>query len=563
MNTPSTLQTVISTLTRSYQRMDMSLNEYLLKFIFPTFALLFAGTAYTTLGSGSTLLKTVVQLAGIIAVALALVYPRLLEYKIASEIQIKFHLFITHLTVLSMSKTNRVEIFRTIANDDDYGALADEMTKLIGLVDTFNLSLDDAARARSKQTPSDMLADFYEQIAYNVGSGQPISDFLISEQEAIIKEFATKYESDLDSVGVFAELFISMMLVSSFATLFGMIIPFLTGMNPLLTIGGMLFVYTLVQAGFVFIIDSVAPEDKLWYVPNEFENERLDTIQKYVIASVSISAILAIIVGAGILGYLPVSFDGYPMQFIVPIPTIPLLLPAIYVSLVERDIAQAEQQFSSFIRGLGAVESVKKTSTASVLRTMKNKDFGRLTPYIVNLYRRLNLQVNSTVAWRHFSSEIGSALVKNFSDMYVLGRELGGDPEMLGNIIGQNVNEVLSLRAKRKQVINQLTGQTYGMTLATIATFFISLGVLRLLVQVTEGMDVGLLRGILYVELYSIPTISALVYAAVIINALTSSLLIRKASRAHTAGALLHFTIITWLGFALGYVIDSYFIGLL
>jgi len=61
----------------------------------------------------------------------------------------------------------------------------------------------------------------------------------------------------------------------------------------------------------------------------------------------------------------------------VAIPVTPLLLPGWRMRQEEQKVKVRDGEFPSFIRALGAVESVKQTSTGSVLESLRRKDFGR------------------------------------------------------------------------------------------------------------------------------------------------------------------------------------------
>jgi len=138
-----------------------------------------------------------------------------------------------------MTNIDRVEIFRTLADTDEYLAIAEEMGHIVALVDTWNQSLDDACRMRAKKVLSPLLSDFLERLAYSIGAGQQISDFLIEEQDTMIQNFATRYESDLAKLDVMKELFMSMMMAVSFLLSFAIILLVLTGINPMMPVMGL------------------------------------------------------------------------------------------------------------------------------------------------------------------------------------------------------------------------------------------------------------------------------------------------------------------------------------
>lgn len=559
LNTPQA-QAIVRSMVSAYREIGIPGRTYIFKFLAPAFlaSLLFIIISLTLLAG--TIIAPLMWVLALVAPLVAIAYPRILIGQRVNEIDEQFHFFITHLTVLSLTSTSRIDIFRTIAEEEDYGYLAEEIGSLVALVDTWNMSLEDACRVRAKKTYSDVLSDFYEQVAYNVGSGQPLSEFLINEQSAFIKEYATKYEANMNQVEFYAEIFVSFILVSAFGVVFTLLLPFLTGVNPLLIVGGVLFGTSVMQIMFVFVIEAAAPEDYLWYSPEELETPTQRKIQFIFVGSLVGVFALSIVVALLGLGYLPIPSEKLPKYFYPTIPTIPLLIPGIYTYMAENQLVTIEGQFASFIRALGAIESVKQTSTKNVLRTLRNKDFGYLTEHIVSLYRRLNMGYKSEKSWRHFSAEIGSDLIKSFADMYTLGRNLGGDPETLGIVISENFNEVMSLRQKRDQTISTVTGQLYGITIAVSVAFFVGLEIIELMVGITAGMSLPpVAAGLLNADVYNLVQLNALVFAAVLINSLVASLLIKRAQRAHTVGATLHFTLMVWVSFIGGYAVDWFF----
>ena len=548
----------------AYRYMDIPVRQYVLFYLLPAFVISIGSfiAAYTSEFPQTTLYA--LYGLGVFLPLVALVYPRVLIARRANEINEKFHLFVTHLTIMSLTNINRVEIFRTLANEEEYGYLAEEMGRLIGLVDTWNMSLDDACRVRSKSVPSDILEDFYQRLAYNVGAGQAMSSFLVKEQDAIIKQFSTTYEASLDRLEVISELYLSIVLAAVFAVMFAVIAPFLSGTDPIVLIGGVLVAFLVLQLLFIFIVDAISPEDPVWFQPTAIVIHRNKQIQRLMMIAGVLSGLVTVVVALVYLGYTPLESDTLPLPIYVAIPTTPLLIPGLYIYYAERGIMNADAQFPSFIRGLGAIESVKQTSTASVLRTLRKKDFGPLTKDIDSLYRRLNVQIDTSKSWKYFAAETGSYLIQNFSDMYNFGRSMGGDPEQLGSIISQNFSEVLKLREYRTQSTSTLMGILYGITAAASFSFFVSVEVIRVLIDITDdvNLDDGTIGSILNAGIYDVDLIMLLIIAVVVLNAGISSVILRKVDRRYIGGATFHFTLMTWLGMLMGvlteYVGNSY-----
>lgn len=528
----------------AYQYLNYSFTEYLIKLILPSILVssVIFGSRYLI---NNNILSTVLIFGSLLPIFVTILYPILKRSRDVNEINSKFFIFITQLTVLAMSTSDRVEIFRIIANEDDYGALASEINQLVSLIDTFNLSLDDAARRRSKHTNSSLMSEFYEKLSYSVGSGQSIENFLLAEQEDAQESFSSEYNSKVKTIEIFSELFISILMSMSFLFTFSLLIPFLIGINSEFLIIGVSFFFIVVQMLFIVIINSNAPQDKFWY-----SSDRIFTKKSIIVNS---SVIIGILIVLLITTILLIIQPNVPIRLYPVISVSPLLVPSVIILYYEKKIRKVEEQFPSFIRSLGSIEAVKQTSTRNVLKDLKENDFETLNQYIESLYRRLKLTIDSNRSWDLFSAHIGSNLIKSFSDMYVYGREQGGDTKQLGEIISQNFRQILKLRDNRATINRKLLGTLYGVSIATSTVFFIGFEILNILIDVTESMpSTSGFGNILNTGVYNIIFTEGMVFFIVIVNALSVSFMMRFSNRKYIGGFVIHFTIITILSFIIG-----------
>jgi flagellar protein FlaJ len=228
----------------------------------------------------------------------------------------------------------------------------------------------------------------------------------------------------------------------------------------------------------------------------------------------------------------------------------PLLLPGLIMRQEEQRVKTRDREFPSFIRALGAVESVKQTSTSNVLQSLRRKDFGALTENIDALYKRLWMRIDSMGAWRLFAAETGSYLIQKFGDMYVTGREMGGEPKQLGQVISTNFSQVLKVREQREQTTTTLIGVIYGLTAASTFAFYSGIEVVKLLMEIANDMNLGdsELSFLLHPQLYDIPTIELLIIFVLLLNALLSAILIRITDRGHFVSGYVHFVLLVWTG---------------
>ncbi len=524
---------------------------YLLKYVLPILVMGFAASfaLYFLLQSLLGPLTFLVFLFPPFFVFVVVFYPKAASDRRRVKIEEVLHLFITSMTAMSTTSISRIDVFESIAERTELGAVAEEMGKIVELVRTWNMSLDEAARFQSKRTPSPLLADFLERIAYNLGAGQSLETFLRNEQKTVMSEFEAMYRGSLDDLEVFQDLFLSMTLSVSFVVVLATIIPILTGINPNYLLIGAVMMYIFVETGFLYATSVKLPHDPVWLSSKT-------TFDKKVLSSIIIAAIgvvvLSLISLGDYFGFSPIQLPfNLPMAFYFAIPVTPLAYPGIIMRLEERKIKKRDKSFPSFIRSLGAAEAAKQSTSKDVLESLKEKDFGTLTEQIKNLYKRLNTRINKKLAWKGFARETRSYLVQKFSDLYYRGRDKGGDPEVLGNIIGDNFKVLLELRQKRKQVTLTFIGVIYGITGAATFAFFVGIEVVKLMMNIVDQTAISGTAGVgqlIHTKIYSIPEVTSIILLFVIANAAIASMMIKVVDGGHQINAYPHLVGLVWTG---------------
>ncbi|ACV11144.1 type II secretion system protein [Halorhabdus utahensis DSM 12940] len=554
-----TISGTIASLLESYRRMGIPIQRYLFGILLPAFVFFLATLGVALLVNLPLGIKLPFPLLGLLLLGAAVFYPRVQLSQRKQALNDRFHLMVTHMTVLSTTKIDRMEVFRALASEDEYGELATEMGRVVELVDTWNLSLDDACRRRAKEVPSDALADFFDRLAYTMGAGQSLEDYLLSEQDMIIENYKTIYEGTLGNLEVMKDLYLSMILSMTFALVFAVVLPILTGTNPMMTVSAVIVLFIFVQTGFFVAIRSLAPYDPVWYHPEEITSPMERRLNVSFAAGVVLTLVFGFISFGGFAGISPITldmifffWDPVPLSIYAVFPITPLLIPGLIIRQEEKKIKARDQEYPSFIRALGSTEGAKQSTTGAVLESLREKEFGPLSENIDNLYKRLNMRIEPEKAWRHFTAESRSYLIQTFSEMYLIGRKMGGSPKQLGELISENMNEVLQLRQQRDQETTTLIGVLYGISAAATFAFFIGLQVVNILSEMSLNLQTGSsnfeVSTLIHTSVYEIPIIEFLLITVIIFNALLSSLMIRTTDGGHKLNSYMHFVVLSWIG---------------
>ena len=551
----STALELTADIAASYEKLDISKRKYLGLVLLPA-VLVFAASVVGLFVLPLPLLARVpVPMFGGLVLVAAVIYPKIYLSSLETQIDNQLHLVMTHMTVLSTTNIDRMEVFRTLAKEDEYGVAAEEIRRIVHLVDTWNQSLDDACRRRAQEVPSDAMADFFDRLGYTMGAGQSLEEFLVSEQDVMLAKYETRYESALSNLEVMKDLYMSMILSITFALVFAVVLPILTGNDPTATVAAVIVLFVFVQLGFYAMIRATSPYDPIWYHPDGRSPGDL-RLWASLIGGGGFSLVLIGITAAGMFGYGPglpglLFFVGdVQLPLYVAVPVSPLAVTGIVLRNEEQAITARDAEFPSFVRALGATESAKQSTTTDVLTTLRDKNFGELSDAIDRLYRRLNMRISTEGAWNEFTRDTRSYLIQKFSEMYLVGRRMGGDPKMLGELISANMSTVNQLREQRRQAATTFIGLLYGITAAATFAFFIGLEIVAILADLTadfelDQMDIG---QIVYPGAYDIPLIEYLLLVVVLFNAALSSQMIRRIDGGNPANGYIHFVLLTWLG---------------
>ncbi|CQH54818.1 flagellar motor/biogenesis protein FlaJ [Halobacterium hubeiense] len=545
---------LVDSVVESYRQMSMPAYTYALVVIVPSVVFLLASIAAIFVVDLPMFVAVPIPMLGALGLVTAVLYPKIKRDQRRTRMENRFHLFVTHMTILSTTNIDRVEVFRRMGDEYEYGPLAEESRRIVQLIDAWNQSLDDACRMRANAVPSDLVADFLDRLAYTINSGESLEAYLTSEQDAIIRNYATVYEGQLENLQVMKDLYLSMVLSVTFALVFATVLPILSGTDPTMTVSAVVVLYSFIQIGFLYAIYTVAPSDPLWYFP---ENRTTWAEWRLRIATgfgVGLSVLLVGATLAVFLGWTRIDPHSVPLPMYAAVPTTPLIIPGLVARAEEKRVKDRDDAFTNFIRALGASETARQTTTTRVLETLRNKNFGALTELIDDLYKRLNLRLNAEKAWRYFTADAHSYLIQKFSEMYLIGRQMGGDPKHLGDLISGNMGEVQQLRQRRNQAASTMVGVLYGITAAATFAFFIGLGI----VDVISGLGLDFSNSAVPVDdlintaMYDIQLIEYLLVVTVLVNAVLSSLMIRVVDGGHKVNAYIHFVVLTWISSIIG-----------
>lgn len=528
---------------KAFNAMEMEPKDYARKVAVPmvAFGFVFSIVAYVLLPDlftgGAKILPALIP---VICIFFAFYYPFSILGGKAAEIDNNMHYYITHMGAISTAETPRLDIIKIVSNNVSYGFLARESDKIYNLVTVWNMSLSDACRFASKRTPSMLYEDFLDRFAHGLQSGEDIKSFLQAEQNVVMNEYESMYTSALYAVEVIKELFISMIMALIFLASFAIIMPVITGMDAMILMSVVVVVFVVTDLVMITFAKSKVPKDPIWQQTQILTKAKLKLYR-----SVPIS-----IAGCLIVGILVLLFGNFGLPISVAIVLSPLFYTGHVATSIEKKIKRKDENYSSFIRSLGSSAGARGGLLDEALKALRIHDFGPLTKDVNELYKRINTRVDKTKSWNFFSADTGSNLIQRFSGMFVESTNLGGKPEIIGDMIASNFLRIVNLRKKRYQSASSLVGVLYGLTGGIGFTLYISIGVIDLMqdmftsISMPEGMGMGM---IINTEVGSVDLLGAMILLIMVAHSFMSALLIRFVDGGHILRSTTDFVIMVWI----------------
>ena len=177
----------------------------------------------------------------------------------AAEIDATLPRTVAFMYALSRSGMAFPRVMNTLAeNESVYGEAATELSVAVRDMNAFGTDALTALQRTARRTPSDDLADFSENLASVLGTGQSISAFLDDQYELYQEEAESKQERYLELLSTFAEAYVTTLVAGPlfFITILVVIGLVLEDTLPLLRVVVYLGV-PLATFGFVVYVDSV------------------------------------------------------------------------------------------------------------------------------------------------------------------------------------------------------------------------------------------------------------------------------------------------------------------
>jgi len=393
-------------------------------------------------------------IGGIVPIFLGIFYPYIAWKNKENDINSKMHFFITHLRVLAISDLSLKDIINMLGGKTVYGSLGEELKKISVLSTQWRMPVSKTFRFISNRTPSKILKDFLDRFSQSLDSGVEHREFIETEQEAVLQEYKTIYETSNENIIILNEVYVSMLIAIIFVMSMGIVLPIIMGMENMNTfIYLSSFLLIAAEGMLLYLLRAMIPRDDIWHLTGEKGKTELK-LNKVFKSSILLSILLA-----SVLIYLRFNMEipfvqTISIEIIVAIAITPLISAGILTFKEEQNILRKETNFLGFLPSLGSISTMRGGKITESVYYLSEKDYGILTKHVRDLYRRLRTRIDDDDAWEWFGVDTGSNYVQRSSEMFREATYAAANPRKTAKMISENMRKIRDLRVKKLTIIN-------------------------------------------------------------------------------------------------------------
>ncbi|MDI9646321.1 MAG: archaellar assembly protein FlaJ [Archaeoglobales archaeon] len=364
---------------------------------------------------------------------------------------------LTYMASLSTAKLSRDKIFEMVSERDYLPSKY--FRKIKDLTQKWHYDYATACSLMADKVRHERLKSLFNRLANAISAGEPDEEFLAREWKHFKTVRKDEYERSLESLRKWTDAYVSLLVSASLISIVILlsVIIYSPG-DAAATLYGAVLANVFICGFGVFMLWRAVPKDKKvhnYYIKSK-EQVLVSKLSKIIIPLGILVLVAFVIVptllgGFSITGNVLISIKelrGYGFVFAGL-----LLLPiAIIAKIDDSKISGRDEAFTSFIRSLGAIKSGAGVSIAEAISRIDEKNLGALKDLVAQLYRRLSLGLDAKLSWARFIGESGSYLIHKFTNIFLDATDLGGDADVVGEIVSSSNLEMVLLRLKRNLI---------------------------------------------------------------------------------------------------------------
>ncbi len=375
-----------------------------------------------------------------------------------------------HMRLVASGKAPPGKVLASVSDPDYYGYYSRIFGRAVLLAREWGYNLSDALSYLAKEIRDKAFREVVQRLAATIRLGASIEEFLETEYDTLFHEYIYQYQRMMNNLRVLLGVYVAVMAALVFAISSFTLLGFFFGGSSSL----------LVQAyvASLMVVTGLGASIILLLPREYFDIRGREARENRTVRAIDLSAIVGSLVGLALAAvYLKGSgINSKSLGVAMALAGVPLLPAGYLVTRYESFIHDVDVFFPVFIRSMGSfiatIPSLKH-AVSQVLRA----DLGKLTKLVERLHARILNEIPPHIAWKRFSIESGSELVRRGTRIFQDVVEYGGDTVLAGRTISDHNNSLLGLRRLRGQVSSNFisTAIVIHASVVSISIFIVGL----------------------------------------------------------------------------------------
>jgi len=440
-----------------------------------------------------------------------------------------------------------------VSSEKLYGRYSQLLARAVLLAREWGYNLSEALSYLAGSIRETAFREVVQRLAATIRLGADLEKFLDSEYDTLFHEYEYHYQRMMNNLRVLLGVYVSVMAALVFAiSSFTLLEFFFGGSAGVLVKTYVVSLASVTALGAIIIL--LLPREYFEVKGRESRENRLVFLIDTLAAA---GALLGAAAAALYLHGRPVNAKTLGIALILAgAPTLPAGLLALRYESYVQDI---DVFFPVFIRSLGSFIATIP-SLKEAIRQVLRADLGKLTKLLLRFRARLENEVPPRIAWRRFSIECGSELVRRGSRIFQDTVDYGGDTVLAGKLVSDHNNALLRLRRLRAQVSSNFTSTAIIVhaSVVAISIFILGLtGYFNALLHKLAGQLPGSVAPMMIVSPVNMEFVSRAIYVFTGALAIINAYLISIVRPYSTRGFWLFYAVLLLVTGATSYLSDT------
>ncbi|MFC1869709.1 hypothetical protein ACFLYE_00385 [Chloroflexota bacterium] len=296
-----------------------------------------------------------------------------------------------------------------------------------------------ALRVVGEAAKEDEIKGLLLRFSSSLLSGEPESEFLAREAEALAEAYDNDYGRKLETLKMWTDAYVSLILSAVLVIIIGIVSTMIWKIEANF-IMGMVATSIMTTAVGTWLIYLMSPRETTvlsWAGSKEQKLAR--KLFRMIIPVAAVAGAFFLVSGVN-LGWMLMAVAAlvFPIGWII--------------TMDDNKVIKRDSEVGAFLRSLGGVSAAIGTTVREAITRIDLDAIHNLRQEVRRLHSRFVSGIKAKLCWQKFIEETGSELTNRSVGMFYDAIDMGGEPEQAGYHASLFASKIAMLRARRKTV---------------------------------------------------------------------------------------------------------------